>query len=142
MGGAELVKRTLEAFNRRDVEGMLALQHPEAEIVPITAAMEGRVLRGPDDVREFVHSIDLDWEVFQARPEEYYETEERGLALGSWDARGRASGVELGAHRGAWLAVVREGRVYRWRTYTDRTEALEAFGVGEEQLADHRVDLD
>jgi ketosteroid isomerase-like protein len=139
VGGAEIVKRTLEAFNRRDAEAMIALQHAEVEFVPITAAMEGRIYRGPDETREFLRSLQLDWEVFEARPEEYYETSDRGLALGTWYARGRGSQVELLAERGGWFASIRDGLVYRWRTCTDTADALAAFGVGEEELPRYRA---
>jgi ketosteroid isomerase-like protein len=139
MGGAEIIKGILEAFNRRDAEAMIALQHPEAEFVPITAAMEGRVYRRPDEIREFIRSIELDWELFQTYPEEYFEVEDRALALGTWRARGRGSGLELDSHSGGWFVSVRDGLAHRWRTFTDRAEALEALGVDQARLADHRV---
>ena len=66
MSSAELVKRWLEAFNRRDEDAMIALSHPEIEFVPITAAMEGRVYCSPEETRDFLRSIELDWEVFEA----------------------------------------------------------------------------
>jgi ketosteroid isomerase-like protein len=139
MGGAEIVKRWLQAFNRRDGDAMIALQHPEIEFVPITAAMEGRVYRSPDETRDFLRSLELDWEVFETEPQEFYEVGDRALALGTWRARGRASGLELGSQRGGWLATIREGLVYRFRTYTERAEALDALGVSEGELAEHRV---
>jgi ketosteroid isomerase-like protein len=140
MRPAELVKRNLEAFNRRDAEAMLALYDAEIELVPITAAMEGRVLRGPDDVREFLRGIELDWEVFEARPQQFYEGPDWGLALGTWQARGRGSGLELNSQPGAWLARIRGGLIYRWRTHTERAAALEDLGLGEGQLAGFQVD--
>jgi ketosteroid isomerase-like protein len=140
MGAAEITKRNLEAFNRRDTEAMIALQHPEIEFVPITAAMEGRIYRGPDETREFVRGLELDWEVFETRPEEFYERGDRALALGTWYARGRGSRLELLTERGGWLAEIRDGLIYRWRTYTDRAEAIAAFGVEPSELDDCRVD--
>lgn len=107
--------------------------------MPITAALEGRAYRR-DDTHEFVQGIELDWEVFETRPEEYYELGDRALALGTWNARGRGSGLELRAHPAAWVATIRDGLLYRWRTYTERAEALEAFGVGEEELQRYRVE--
>ena len=141
MSSAELVKRWLEAFNRRDEDAMIALSHPEIEFVPITAAMEGRVYCSPEETRDFLRSIELDWEVFEAQPQEYYDLGDRGLALGTWHARGRGSGLELRSQPGAWLATIRDGLIYRWRTYTERTDALEALGVGERELAEQRVYL-
>jgi ketosteroid isomerase-like protein len=139
MEGAEIVKRWLQAFNRRDGDTMIALQHPEIEFVPITAAMEGRVYRSPDETRDFLRSLELDWEVFETEPQEFYEMGDRALALGTWRARGRASGLELGSQPGGWLATIRDGLVYRFRTYTERAEALDALGVSEGELAAYRV---
>jgi ketosteroid isomerase-like protein len=139
MGGAEIIKRSLEAFNRRDADAMIALQHREIEFVPLTAAMEGRVYTGADETREFIHSLELDWEVLEVEPQEFYEVGDRALALGIWRAVGRASGLELRSQPGGWFAKIRNGLVYRWRTYTDRAEALEALGVSEGQLDEYRV---
>lgn len=138
MGAAEIVKRGLEAFNRRDADAMVALQHPDIEFVPITAAMEGRVY-GRADTPNFIRSLELDWEYFETHPREYYELGDRALALGTWRAKGRGSGVELGSQQGGWFAEIRDGLVYRWRTYTDRADALRALGVDEERLGEHRV---
>jgi ketosteroid isomerase-like protein len=138
--GVEIIKSLLEAFNRRDAEAIIALQHPEAEFVPVTAAMEGRVYSTPEEIREFIRAIDLDWDVFQTYPEEFFEIGDRALALGSWRARGRGSGLDFDSYSCGWVVSVRDGLAYRWRTYTDRAEAVEALGVGESRLADHRVD--
>jgi ketosteroid isomerase-like protein len=140
VGSAEILRRNLELFNKRDADAMIALQHPEIEFVPITAAMEGRVYNGPEDTREFVRSLELDWELFEALPEEFYERGDRALALGTWRARGRGSRLELLTERGGWFAQIRDGLIYRWRTYTSREEAIAAFGVSEPDLPQYRVE--
>ena len=55
------------------------------------------------------------------------------LAIG---ARGRGSGVELENQAAAWLSEVKDGKVVRMQTYTDRAEALEAAGVSEQDFAE------
>ena len=139
MDGAELIKRWLEAFNRRDEEAMIALQHPDIEFIPTTAAMEGRVYRRPEDTREFLRSIELDWEIYETHPERFYDVGDRTLAVGTIHSRGRGSGVEIPSQRVGWLVTVREGLVYRWRTYTDPAEALDVIGMREAELSEHRV---
>lgn len=119
---------------------MIALQHSEIEFVPTTAAMEGRVYRSPEETREFLRALELDWEVFETHPERFYEVSDRALALGTFHARGRASGVEIPSQRVGWRITVRDGLVYRWRTYTDEAEVMDAIGMTEEQLTEHRVD--
>jgi len=102
--------------------------------------MEGRVYRSPEETREFLGALELDWEVFETHPERFYEVGDRALALCTFHARGRASGVEIPSQRVGWLITVRDGLVYRWRTYTDEAGAMAAIGMTEEQLAEHRVD--
>jgi ketosteroid isomerase-like protein len=124
----------LDAFNRRDVDAMLALQHPEIEFIPITANLEGEVYRTPGQIRTYVESVPLHWEVFESKAETFYEKGEQVLATGTWIARGRGSGVTLKAQPAAWHVIVRDGLVYRWHAYSDTAKAIQAFGVDERDL--------
>jgi ketosteroid isomerase-like protein len=92
------------------------------------AALEGRVYRGPEGIREWFEHMREDWEVFETHPEEFHDLGDRVLAFGRWQARARGSGIELNIDTAAWLAQVRDGRIFRWRTFTDRDEAIEAAG--------------
>jgi ketosteroid isomerase-like protein len=48
------------------------------------------------------------------------------MSLGTWESRGRASDLDLNDHPGAWVAWIRDGRIIRQETFTDRAQALEA----------------
>jgi ketosteroid isomerase-like protein len=61
-------------------------------------------------------------------PDETQAVGERLLVFGHWIARGRESGVELDV-RASWVVDVRDGKIIRWQTYTDRDEALAAVGL-------------
>lgn len=121
---AEVVVRVLEAVNRRDGDALVDLMHPDVEFFPILAALEGPVYTGHRGVRRWLHSLDLDWEVFETRLDRVHDFGDSAMGTGGWRARGRTSGVELDSQHGAWFARVSEGRVRWWRTYTDRVEAL------------------
>jgi ketosteroid isomerase-like protein len=129
MDNVDLIKRFLEAVNRRDVAGMTALVHEDIHFVPITAAMEGREYYGFDGVRQFVDDLIDHWEFFDTVQEQWYDLEDRVAARGCWHARGRASGVEIDGQPALWLAHVSDGKIARWRTYTDVAEGLEAAGL-------------
>jgi ketosteroid isomerase-like protein len=76
--------------------------------------------------------MNRDWDFFEARPEDFRDLgDDRLLALGTWRARGRTSGVELTSQPAAWLLEVRDRRVVRMQTFTDRDKALEAAGLSE-----------
>ena len=122
----EIARGVHDAFNRRDVAALLGLLDPEVEWVPILAALEGRVYRGHAGVKRWIKELDTDWEYFETCPEEFRDLGDRVLALGSWRARGRASGVQLENQPGCWLLDLKDGKVMRQQTYTDRAEAFEA----------------
>jgi ketosteroid isomerase-like protein len=130
----ELVRELLDAVNRLDADGMVSRIQPDYEFVPIMAALEGRVYRGRDGVYEWLADMDSHWEYFECCPEEYHDLGDRVIAFGHWRARGRASGVEVDGQSATWVAWVQGDRLSRWRTFTDRDEALEAAGVTEREL--------
>ena len=105
------------------------------------AALEGRVYRGPDGVRQWLGDLARDWEYFQPVYEEYRDLGDRVLVLGRWRARGRVSGVELENQPAAWLYEIKDGKVVRMRTFTDRAEALEAVGLSESLMSQENVEV-
>ena len=106
---------------------MIALMHEDVEFVPITAAMEGRRrTAGHAGIRQFMKDLDDHWEFFETVQEEWHDLGDRVVALGYWHARGRASGVEIDGQPAVWLAYMRDGKIARWRTYTNVGEGLEA----------------
>ena len=129
MGNVEVIQQFLEAVNRRDVDGLCALMHDDAEFVPITAAMEGMVYCGHDGIRQFVADVTEHWEFFDTVQEEWRDLGDRVVATGWWHARGKASGVEMDRQPAVWVAYVRDGRIARWRTYTNVAEGLAAAGI-------------
>jgi ketosteroid isomerase-like protein len=127
----EIARRLHPAFNRRDVDEVLSVLDPDVEWIPIMAALEGRVYRGHEGVVRWMEELETDWEIFETRPEEFRDLGDRVLILGCWRARGRASGVELASEPASWLLELKDGKVVRLQTFTDRSEALAAAGVKE-----------
>ena len=124
----EVVRAAWETFSRRRVEDFLNHVHPDVEMIPFGAAMEGKVYRGHAGVRDWwEHEIDANWETFEAHADEFEEVGDRLVVFGHWVARGRTSGVQL-YRRATWVVEVRDGKIARWQTYTDRDEALRAAG--------------
>jgi ketosteroid isomerase-like protein len=132
----EVVRRFLEAVNGRDADGMVICLHSTFEFIPIMAALEGRVYLGGDGVRQWLADMEDHWEYFETCPEEFHDLPgDRVIAFGHWRARGRASGVEIDGQPATWFAHFQDGKFIKWRTFTDRVEALEAAAVTEEELA-------
>jgi ketosteroid isomerase-like protein len=124
-----IIKEFLDAVNRRDPDGMIALAREDLQFVPITAAMEGREYFGHEGVRQFIDDLGDHWEFFQTIQNEYHDLGDRVVAIGCWHARGRASGVEISDQPALWLAHIRDGKIAKWRTYTDTAEGRAAAGL-------------
>jgi ketosteroid isomerase-like protein len=128
-GNLELVKRMSDAFNRRDLDALCELLDSDIEWIPIMAVLEGRVYRGHAGVRQWIGDLAADWEYFETHQEEFRELGDRVLVFGRWRARARGSGVELVAEPASWLIDLRDARIVRLQTFTDRAEALQAAGI-------------
>jgi ketosteroid isomerase-like protein len=127
----EVPRRLIDAYSRGDTPSFLEELDPDVEWIPIMAALEGRVYRGRERVRQWLEDLARDWEYFEPRYEEYRDLGDRVLVFGRWRARGRVSGVELENQPATWLYEIKDGKVMRMRTFTNRAEALEAAGLME-----------
>jgi ketosteroid isomerase-like protein len=131
----EIARRVFGAFNQAFTVGtpeLYELLDPEVEWVPISALLEGTRYHGHDEVRRWIEDMKRDWTIFEVRPERFLDlTDDRVLALGTWRARGRSSGVELDSQPAAWLVQLRDDKAVRMQTFTDRAQALEAAGLRE-----------
>ena len=126
-----VVRALFAAFADRDLDAADAVFHPEVEIRPaIVGGPEGVVYRGLSGNRQFWADIDAAWTEFRIEPEEFRDLGEQVLVLGRAMARAPGSGIVLD-EPAAWIAVVCAGQIVRFRSFTDRRDALEAAGLSE-----------
>jgi len=126
----EVMRAAMEAFNRRDAKGFGACLASDAEIVPVRAALEGTVFRGPDAAAQYCAAVDESWENLRWEVEGFRDGDGWVIALGRIRGGGRGSGAAIDARAG-WVARFSEGLVTSFHTYADRSEALEAVGLSE-----------
>ena len=127
----ESLKRGIDAFNRRDVEGVLEVLDPDIEWHDIFTVMLGgetTVVRGHEGVRGLMRDQDEVFAEFHAEYSEIRDLGERVVALGVLRTRGRESGAETRSPVGAVLDF-EDGRAILVRTFLDRSETLAAAGV-------------
>lgn len=126
----ELVTQAFDAWNRGDLEWLVANADPEVEIKALTSALRGEPYRGADGVRQWFADSYEAFEVVELRLDELREAEDCVLGFGNLHWRGADSGIDM--HRPVtWVLTIREGRVLRMEMFADRAEALEAAGVSE-----------
>jgi ketosteroid isomerase-like protein len=128
----ELVKRAIDAYNRRDIDTLFAeLATPDFEWFPaLTRAFEGGGYRGREGVEMFDADTRENWEELQTLVEEIRDLGDRVLVLGRLQGRGKGSGAPVDAQM-AGIYEVRGGRISRVRVYLDRAEGLRAAGLSE-----------
>jgi ketosteroid isomerase-like protein len=129
----ELVRRGLDAINRRDRAAWLALCDPEVENLPPRDWPESHPIQGADAVFEFLAVEAQDaWE--GDRPYEYVQLIDAGndmiVADMRREVRGKGSGATVAFSY--WQVVtLRDGKLLRSEWFADRAEALKVVGLEE-----------
>ena len=126
----ERMGAVMEAFNQGDGKAFDRLLAGDAKIVPVRAALEGTIYRGPDAGTQYCAAVSQSWDNLRWEVEEIRDGDDWVLALGHIQGEGRDSGAAIDA-TGGWLANFTEGRIARFQTFANRTEALEAAGLRE-----------
>jgi ketosteroid isomerase-like protein len=127
----EVVRRHIDAYNRRDLMTLLALWHPDAEI-------DWSQSRGPlkgvyCGYREFEAFWKEFWSMFEEIQIEAHGFTEIGSEVvvpNTAHLHGR-EGIEV-VTRSALVYRVEGGQITRMRLFQEHAEALEAVGLSEE----------
>ena len=130
----EIVRRMVDAWNRRDLEVLPVLVHPEAEYVNSPTAVEPGTRRGYD---ELTAVFQTQWEILDARQEieRIYDHGDEIFVLGGFSRRMPESETRLEAR---FLAsfTIHQGKVTRIRALafgpTEVQEALETLGLSDQ----------
>jgi ketosteroid isomerase-like protein len=130
----EVVRRGFDAFGRGDTDTTVALLHPEIEWYVTDVFVETPVHRGREQAAAFMQEFVGAWEDFHIELDELSDLGEAVLVSGRFGGRGHSSGIEIDVAR-AWVLEVRDGMIWRWRSFTSRAEALEAVGSAQSGVA-------
>ena len=117
----EIIRRLVDAWNRQDAEGILALIHPEGEYVNAPTAVEPGTRRGHDEV---VAVMRKQWEILSGASQEIDRFHDRGEEI---ITQGRVSRTMPGS----------DGRISNpllisWKFRDGKLIRLEQLGAGPE----------
>ena len=125
----DLLRESIERFNRNDIEGVLGMMDPEIRFEHRMAALEGD-FTGVDPVRDWFADIAQHFSSWRIDCDDIRDLGDRVLALGTMRAIGKGSGVEAEVPYTV-VAKFRNGLVTHFNDYGDREKALEAVGLEE-----------
>jgi ketosteroid isomerase-like protein len=127
----EVVRRFIDAINRRDVDAWAAAVAPELEFQSLFVGIEGRTYRGPESGRRYFGDLADAWDTFHVEIEETADLGgDRVLASVRYQGRGKVSRADTEAH--VWgINVVRGDKIVSVQTYLNRNAALKAVGLSE-----------
>ena len=125
----EIAQQHIEAYNRVDVDALVALVSPDVAWEDAVFGSEPvRVYRGKAEVREWFSKVIEPWASFHIEVEETEAVDDRVFLGGVLTTRGKGSGVETEA-RGWFVLWVADSKITRRQVFLDRNEALEAAGL-------------
>ena len=121
----QMARELIEAWNRRDIDALLAASAPDVEWTPAgPAAVESSVYRGREEIAHGFESTWQGWEEFRLDESEIRDLGQSALWLGRATVRGAASHVRLDQE---WAVLI---------AFTDRAvTSLRAFPASRDGLA-------
>jgi ketosteroid isomerase-like protein len=127
-GNTEVLRRSLEAFNSRDLDAWLELADPELVNVPPKDWPEQEPIRGARAAWDFYVEAQDAWQEESAYSygEVLEISEETVLADMRAELHGKASGAEV-LWRYWQVVEFRDGRMARVQWYSDRADAMAAL---------------
>ena len=128
-GGHEaVVRRLFELSARGEHEAGSLLLHPEIEWHVTDVFLEASVYRGREQVLAFNREWASSWDELAVDVDEIRVEGSTVLVAGCMRGRAAASGIEITAPRW-WLLDMRDGLVWRWRSFTSEADAIAAAPV-------------
>ena len=127
----EIVRLAIDAFNRRDLDGVMRDTDPEVEVDwSRSRGVEAGIYRGRAAARGFWNTFFEMFDRVTVVPDEFIECGEHVLVPNRTQLWGR-DGIEVEA-KSVSVVTFRNGRILERRLYQERAEALEAVGLSEQ----------
>jgi ketosteroid isomerase-like protein len=129
----ELVHSGLDAFNHRDLRALAELSHEDLEFVTVLTAVEagGATYRGSETWASYFADMNEAWEEWRVEDFRVFDAgDDRVAAVFRIVGKGKHSGVPV-EHPIGVAYRIRQGKIWRMRSYLDPAEALEAVGLAE-----------
>jgi ketosteroid isomerase-like protein len=130
----ELHRRSVAAFNTRDVESFIEFCDPQIELHSAVTVPGGGLYRGHEGVRAWYRDLEDGWgDELRIEPEAYFDLVEHTITFHVLHGRGRQSGADV-AKPAAHLCRWRDGLIVFFKGYTEQADALRDLGLSEDAV--------
>jgi ketosteroid isomerase-like protein len=127
----EILRRSVEAFNRSDAEALAAICDDDMEFVSALAAVEDWTYRGKETWEAYFSSMRESWAEWRFEDAQFFEADnEHVVSVFRMVGKGKRSGARVEHPMGATYRF-RDGKIWRMHSYLAPREALEAAGLSE-----------
>jgi ketosteroid isomerase-like protein len=126
----EIVRRSLEAFNDRDLDTVMEMCDPQVEWHTAPDIPDPAVYHGRDEARKSVQDLLQFFDDLRVEPERFEESGDEVVALYRFVGHGTGSGVPIEIKVGV-ACTFGDGKATRVRFWNDWDKALEAAGLRE-----------
>jgi ketosteroid isomerase-like protein len=133
----EVVRRFHDALNGRDTDLVYELLDPEVIWITNVDGPDAGTFSGHDGFGELRKLFENTIDDVTLDADEFIDLGDRVVSCGHMRGRGASSGASIETPR-SWLWTVRDGRIVRHRTFTERSDALDAARAQEQPEASHR----
>jgi uncharacterized protein len=130
----EVLRRAAEAWNRGDLDELIACIHPDVVWEENSEGFTGMdpVYRGHEGFAKWHRQLLEVFEEFRVETDKLVDRGDRLLCITHVSGRGRGSGVEVDMR--VWETYTfREGRIVGREVFRDRSEAFAAAGIEEQE---------
>lgn len=127
----EIIRSAIAAFRREDFRRLADVCDEDFEFVSVMTALEETSYRGRNTWENYYNDMHETWEQWQVEDLQVFDGgDDRVAAVIRLVGTGRRSGAPVEATIGIAYRI-RQGKLWRARSYLDPGEALEAFGLSE-----------
>ena len=129
MTNVEIIQRLYDAFARRDAAAIRQLFHPHIEWNQNAGFPNGGRHVGADTVlNEVFPRFRTEWSEWRVTIDEYLDAGDTIIAIGDYHGTHKGTGKSMAAAF-AHLYDVKDGRITRFRQFTDTAMVRRAMGV-------------
>jgi ketosteroid isomerase-like protein len=131
MAGAatDLMRRVFDGYRERDFVALVELFHPDVVLVVAAPLAAKRVYQGRDEVLAMLRERDLQYAEYQTAARTFKTTPDGRVLAEGFAHYKPAGGLQGVTQAFYWLCEVRDDKVVRVESFTERGEALAAAGL-------------